>query len=268
MSNEMMVREDDFTSSLTKIENTQKMCAMLIKTPHYAKMGSDGIFAIVTTASSLGIDPIRALNGGLYYVQGKVGMSTELMASMIREKGHSIIKDQSSTDTKCVLRGKRGDNGDTWTISFSIDDAKRAGIYKDASPWGKYPSVMTYNRAMSILARQLFPDVIKGVGYDKDELNEIAISKTPIKTAMSFEEMEVVKPEGVGQERGNELTKLLSTCTEDYQEKVWSALHKQGIFSAEDLTEETYNRIKLAAIKNVKPLYTQENQVEIMESGE
>lgn len=254
MSNELTVREDDFAASLMQIENTQKMCETLMRTPHYAKMGKDGIFAIVTTARSLGIDPIRALNGGLYFVQGRVGMSTELMASMIREKGHSIIKDPKSNASVCILHGKRGDNGDTWTITFSVDDAKKAGIYNDKGPWGKYSSIMTYNRAMSTLARQLFPDVIKGVGYDKDELVEIASNKTYATQTSHKDEFDEIAQPGVGKEKGNELYNLLQTTNDEYQEKVWAALHKQQLYSLDQVSEETYQRIKVAAQNNVKPL--------------
>jgi len=169
--------EKTMENPLVKLENTQKLCSMLMQQKHYAKMGEDGIFAIVSRAKSLNIDPLEALNGGLYFVSGKVGMSTEMMASLVRESGHSVIKDEKSTNTCCILRGKRKDNGDTWTVSFSIEDAKRAGIYNERGTWGKYPSVMLYNRCMSILCRQLFPDVIKGAGYTYDELNEIRDNK-------------------------------------------------------------------------------------------
>lgn len=254
MSNEVMVREDEFANSLMQIENTQKMCEMLMRTPHYAKMGKDGIFAIVTTSRSLGIDPIRSLNGGLYYVNGKVGMSTELMASLIREKGHSIIKDKSSNDSICILHGKRADNGDTWTIKFSIDDAKRAGIYNDKTPWGKYPGTMVYNRAFSMLARQLFPDVIKGAGYTQDELKEISDNKTVARQERSNEFENIALDPGVGKMKATELSLLLDQATDDYKERVWSALHKQNIYSLEQVSEETYQRIKVAAQANVKPL--------------
>jgi hypothetical protein len=257
MSNEMVVREDDFNSSLMQIESTQKMCEALMRTAHYAKMTKDGVFAIVTTARSLGIDPIRALNGGLYYLQGKVGMSTELMASLIREKGHSIVKDPKSSPTVCILHGKRGDNGDTWTISFSIDDAKRAGIYNDKTPWGKYPQIMMYNRAMSTLARQLFPDVIKGVGYEKDELEEIAKSKSYVAQPQQRDEFEEIKS-SISKEKSHELSELLDKCSDSYKDQVWNTLQKMGIYSLDQLAEETYVRIKSAALKqiesNVKPL--------------
>lgn len=147
-------------SVIEDFNNTQELCMKLLKTKHYEKMGSEGVFAITQKAVSKGINPIEALNGGMYYVQGKVEMSAIMMADLIRRKNHSITLGKESNDTICVLHGKRKDNGDTWKVSFSIEDAKRAGIYKQGGPWSKYPDIMCYNRALSKLARQLFPDVI------------------------------------------------------------------------------------------------------------
>jgi hypothetical protein len=178
MSNELIKMDESFEFHLSNIEGTRKMVEALMKTPHYAKMGVEGMYAIVAKAKAIGIDPMNALSGALYYVNGRVGMSSELMACLVRQAGHSITKDPGSTDTKCIIHGKRKDNGDTWTVSFSIDDAKRAGIYREGTPWGKFPSVMCYNRAMSMLFRQLFADLSKGAGYTKDELEEIRDTST------------------------------------------------------------------------------------------
>jgi hypothetical protein len=145
---------------LTELQHTEKVVAGLMSSKHYAKMGHDGIYAIVQKAKSLGISPMDALNGGAYYVQGKVELHSQMMNSLIRAKGHSIQKDDASTSTNCILIGKRADNGDKWTVSFSVDDAKRAGIYKPHGPWEKYTEAMCFARALSMLARQLFPDVI------------------------------------------------------------------------------------------------------------
>ena len=172
MSTDLVKADVNAVSIVDDLKNTEMLVKQLMQTKHYAAMGEVGVYAIVHKARALGVNPIDALNGGLYVVSGKVGMSTELMASLIRAQGHSITKDSKSTDVKCILNGKRKDTGDTWQCSFSIEDAKKAGIYK--SSWEKYPGIMCYNRAMSMLARQLFPDVIKGAGYTMDELKEIA----------------------------------------------------------------------------------------------
>lgn len=151
------------------LNNTQKMCNALMQTPHYKKMGAEGIFAIVQKAKALKLNPMDALNGGMYCVQGKVEMSSNMMMTLIRKENHSVTKDKRSDDTICILHGKRKDNGDTWTESFSITDAKRAGIYKNT--WEKFPRNMLFARALSNLARQLFPDVIGGC-YVEGEISQ------------------------------------------------------------------------------------------------
>ena len=165
-----LVKKDEFEATISDVEKTRTLCKSLLATKHYDKLQEAGIFAVVMKARSLGIHPLEALNGALYYVQGKVELSAITMAKLIRQQGHSITKDKTSDDTICILHGRRKDNGDTWRTSFSLADAKRAGLYKDGSPWSKYPDIMCYSRALSKLARQLFPDVI-GNCYVEGEIS-------------------------------------------------------------------------------------------------
>lgn len=193
MSKELMVAPsgDERFDLLGDIEQTQNAVKKLLMTKHYQALGEAGIFAIIQKAKSLKISPVDALGGGLYFTNGKVGMSAEMMNTLIRSHGHSITKDPKSDDQKCILHGKRSDNGDTWTESFSIEDAKRAGIYKEATPWGKYPRNMCFNRALSNLARQLFPDVIKGC-YEIEELKSFAEASPPNFSKMATSEVEMI----------------------------------------------------------------------------
>jgi len=164
--NEMTKKEENTTVAL--VQETRELCHILMQTPHYKKMGAEGIFAIVQKAKAIGVDPLDALNGGFYFVQGKVELTSTMMNDLIRRKGHSITKDKKSDDKICILHGKRADTGDTWCESFSIEDAKQAGIYRNQ--WLKYPKDMLFARALSRLARQLFPDVIKGCYVDGEIL--------------------------------------------------------------------------------------------------
>jgi hypothetical protein len=246
--------EDHFGSALKEIEQTEKMCGMLMKTAHYQKMGQEGIFAIVSKAKSLGINPLEALNGGLYFVQGKVGMSSEMMACLIRQAGHSITKDAKSNNSQVILHGKRADNGDTWTIVFSMEDAKRAGIAK--MMYDKYPGVMLYNRAMSMLARQLFPDVIKGAGYTHDELREIARGKDeaprfetkPEELQMSDAKVEEEKL--ISSEQYDELAALLEKCSPDCQQAINDWLVSKQMNSLQNLPLKMYESVKGKLTKN------------------
>lgn len=187
-SKNIVLSEDDFSNQILSMEN---ICARLIKTAHYAKFGSDGIYAIVTSAKTLGIDPFVALDGGLYYVKGKVEMSARMMNSRIREKKHSITKDRKSDDEICILHGKRADNGDTWTESFSMQDAQKAGLDKNPV-WRNFARDMLFARALSRLAKQLFPDVIGNVYVEGEISLDPNISKdtksTPAIRTVAIEE--------------------------------------------------------------------------------
>lgn len=239
MSKEIAIKEEvNFDTMLMDIENMQKMANKLMQSKHYQAMGEAGIFAIVQKAKSLGINPLEALNGGLYYVNGKVGMSTEMMACLIRQAGHSISKDPKSDNNICILNGKRADTGDTWTIRFSMEDAKKAGIAKHM--YEKWPAIMLYNRAMSTLARQLFPDVIKGAGYTMDELKEISASK-----GLAPAEMEDVT-EMATVESIQALLHLIGQTPPDYQNRVIEFLNKHGLVEDKiplDLYNQTYERV-------------------------
>ena len=96
---------DDFQLAISDVDSIQKLATMLLKTPHFKRMGEEGIYSILFACKSLGVDPFQGLNGAFYYLQGKVGMSTELMASLIRRAGHSIEQHPDSGATFCSLSG-------------------------------------------------------------------------------------------------------------------------------------------------------------------
>ena len=240
MTKEIVVREEvNFDAVLNDIDTMQKMSQKLMQSKHYQAMGEAGIFAIVQKAKSLGINPLEALNGGLYYVNGKVGMSTEMMACLIRQAGHSISKDPKSDNNCCILHGKRRDTGDTWTIRFSMDDAKKAGIAKHM--YEKYPAIMLYNRAMSTLARQLFPDIIKGAGYTLDELKEISNNKNSLPIAEAEEVIEMASTEEI-----QNLMEMVGKTPAEFQTKVIDFLNKNGLVEdkiSKTLYDQTYERV-------------------------
>ncbi len=132
--------------------------------------GPAGIMAIMLSARELGIGPMKALNGGLFIVKGKVELSAMLMSGLIRRAGHSIQIQSESAD-ECVLVGQRCDSKDTMTVSFTLEEAKRAGLVKPGSGWMTWPRDMMYARALSRLSRRLFADVIGGC-YVQGEISE------------------------------------------------------------------------------------------------
>jgi hypothetical protein len=233
------IKQDEFEIGFNDLDKVQKMCQSLLKTPHYAKMGDAGVFAIVQKAKTLGMNPLDALNGGLYFVSGKVEMSGQAMMALIRKAGHSIRLDPQSTTTSVIMHGKRCDNGDEWRVSFSIEDAKRAGIYK--STWEKYPQTMCIWRCVSMLGRFLFSDVLKGA-YVEGEIRDAL----PI--MQEAEPVTFIQPveEKITESDLFELCSVFEKCrtiAPEWCTTVEQTLHKQGVQRWLDMPKDTYDRI-------------------------
>lgn len=245
---EVVVKKDNY---LTELKNTQEMCALLMKTAHYSKMGQEGIFAIVETAKSLGIDPRQALGGGLYFVRGKVEMSARMMNALIRSKKHSVTRDKRSNDEICILHGKRADNSDSWSESFSVAEAKRAGIYKENGPWGTYTRDMLFARALSRLARQLFPDII-GNTFVEGEISLDPNIKDDSCPESEKEKVTVVADK-ITEEEVNQLVSLFEKVP-DYGKEIAGFLERKEIGGIAEMPKEMYVKVVERAKSKIEEL--------------
>lgn len=52
--------------------------------------------------------------------------------------------------------------------TFSVADAKKAGLWGKSGPWAQYPKRMLQMRARAFAIRDAFPDALKGVGISEE----------------------------------------------------------------------------------------------------
>ena len=211
------------------VERTKELAKKLMMTKHYQKIGEDGIFAICMVAQANQINQLDALNGELYYVQGRVGMSAEAMNKYIRKAGHSITL-KKLDDNGCTVIGKRKDNGDTAEITYGIDDMRSAG-----KNYEKNKKDMFFARAVSRLKRVLFPDLLCKI-YEKSEIEEIARDEKETQE-LSWEKLEKseVKPVLHSVEEKPklpttqviELLVLYRKCSPEYQATLFDFMEKK-----------------------------------------
>jgi len=63
------------------------------------------------------------------------------------------------------------------TRTFSMEDAKKAGLAGKAGPWTQYPKRMLFHRARSWALRDTYPDVLKGIHYYEEERDVIPLER-------------------------------------------------------------------------------------------
>jgi len=172
------------------------MAEQAVESKMYKGIGDKaGVMMIMLAARELGLPPMQSLNGGINIINGKVELSARMMNALMRKAGINI-EVKESTDEKCVLVGHRGS---ATSVSYSLDDARKAGLIKAGGGWTKNPKDMCFARAISRLARQIAPDIIGGCYVEGEISGEATIVETkedvkPLYTG-SYSELEKIFPE-------------------------------------------------------------------------
>lgn len=132
--------------------------------------------------NALGIAPTTALYG-INVIQGKPTLGAETMRAVVLAHGHrfDVI---AFSDTEAVVRVARRERPeDTSDFSFTIADARRAGLA--GGNYDKYPKAMLLARATTQACRAIFPDVLAGVSYAPEELEPVVVAETARPRAMA-----------------------------------------------------------------------------------
>lgn len=163
----------------SRIANTEFVPSALRNKP-------EAVLAAILTGHERGIPPMQSL-AQIHVIEGKPSIAAELMRALILREGHELWVEESSP-TRCTVVGKRAGSTRESKVTWTLDDAKRAGL-DGKQNWRKYPGDMLFARATAKLARALFPDVIAGMSYsveeltDGDTLEDADVGRAPTTTA-------------------------------------------------------------------------------------
>jgi len=158
---------------LTPAEVNWKTALKIANTPFVPtafKGKPEAVFAAILYGEELGIGPMQSLSS-IHVIEGKPGMSPELMRGLVARAGHRIDVKEASGD-RVTLWGKRADNDSEATVTWTMDDARLAGL-AGRGAWKTYPRAMLLARATSELCRMIFADVVAGLSYTPEEVASI-----------------------------------------------------------------------------------------------
>jgi hypothetical protein len=123
----------------------------------------------------MGLSPLTSLQR-VVVIEGSPTLDAQGMTALTRKAGHSITGEVD--DKKAVVTGVRQDNGDTMTVTWTIEMAMVAGLLRN-DVWKKYTSDMLWARAVSQICRRLFGDVVLAVSYTPEEARQIQRDDAP-----------------------------------------------------------------------------------------
>lgn len=127
--------------------------------------------AIMLTGRELGLPPMLALRS-LHVIEGKPGMSAELILARFRQAGGKY-RWTTTTDHEAEIQAIAPGNPIEWveTFRFTMEEAQQAGV-TDKKNWKRYPAAMLRARCATLMVRAIAPEVSAGL-YDPDELGAV-----------------------------------------------------------------------------------------------
>lgn len=119
------------------------------------------IIVAIQFGKELGIPPMQALQG-ISVINGRPGLWGDLMWAIVTSHPEFMEAEEVTTEQQSTVKLTRKGRKPV-TESFTLEDAKRAGLLGKDSPWKTYPKRMLMWRARTFAARTLFPDALKGM---------------------------------------------------------------------------------------------------------
>lgn len=145
--------------------------------------------AIALTLDQHGL-PITIQNvNACFVVNGAVEFMTRLWTGLAMARGHHRVWVCDADPAKCdcsspssATEGRahiqRGDDGMTYTATFSWEQAKTAGL-TDSATYRKFPQDMLGWRALSRAVKRYAPDIVIGVGAAISDTATVARPRPP-----------------------------------------------------------------------------------------
>jgi hypothetical protein len=115
--------------------------------------------------AELGLGRMQSLHC-IHVIDGVPRLNVDAALALVRASGlfdeSAFVEEISDTKATCTVR--RLPNGNPVTRTFTIDDARRAGLLGERKEnWHKYPKRMLQVRARSWALRDAFGDVLRGL---------------------------------------------------------------------------------------------------------
>jgi len=153
-------------TTLTEAMTFSDMLANSSMVPRAYQGKPQDILVCVQWGMEMGLAPMQALQN-IAVINGKPSVYGDALMALVQaspvcEDIEEFFEHEGTTNPVAVCVAKRKGRKPV-TARFSVEDAKRAGLWAKQGPWTAYPKRMMQMRARGFALRDAFPDVLKGM---------------------------------------------------------------------------------------------------------
>jgi hypothetical protein len=133
--------------------------------PPAYKGQAESIMLAIQMGSEIGLAPMQSLQN-ISVINGRPAVWGDAVLGLCRQSAvcKDIIEAVAGEGERMVATCTAIRVGSEPVVrSFSVEDAKKAGLWGKAGPWQQYPRRMLQMRARGFAVRDCFPDVLRGL---------------------------------------------------------------------------------------------------------
>jgi len=128
---------------------------------------------LICAGLEIGLTPMQALLG-MHMVEGRPTLAADTIVALVVRRTDVCEywrPIESTAERHTIETKRRGPEFQPVRRTWTMDDAKRAGLAGKVI-WQRYPADMLRHRCATALAREVFPDVIAGMAYTREEIGD------------------------------------------------------------------------------------------------
>ena len=154
------------------------------------------ILVCVQWGMEMGLAPMQALQN-IAVINGKPSVYGDALMALVQaspvcEDIEEFFEHEGTPNPVAVCVAKRKGRKPV-TAKFSVEDAKRAGLWAKQGPWTAYPKRMMQMRARGFALRDAFPDVLKGM-ITAEEAQDYQEETKPRQVAKPANPLDMIAP--------------------------------------------------------------------------
>jgi hypothetical protein len=143
----------------------------------------------VQHGAELGLGPMQSVQS-IAVINGRPSIWGDAAIALV--KGSAVCEyiseriEGEGDSMTAICEAKRRSDPTATVSTFSVADAKKAGLWGKAGPWQQYPKRMLQLRARGFALRDAFPDILRGLvtaeeaqDYPKPEPENVRVYQPP-----------------------------------------------------------------------------------------
>lgn len=158
--------------SVEQIEMLAKIISRSDLAPKDYRGKPENTMVAIMMGQEIGVSPMQAVQG-IAVINGRPSVWGDLLLALCRAHplcdyvDESLEFDANGNVSAAICKASR--NGNAQERRFSVEDAKRAGLWTKDGPWKQYPQRMLQMRARGFCLRDLFADALKGLASAEEQ---------------------------------------------------------------------------------------------------